>query len=254
MKALARIALQPFSYATALAAFIVTILPASIVSLPFNVKRRVDISGPFWRAYSRIILKVCTLARVHAEDRRSEEAKRQPLNGLYIANHQSFVDIPLIFSYIQIPPIMKKEIFYIPVFGFCAYAAGALMVDRKNASSRRDTLLKAQARLTKGLKALQVYPEGTRQKQGSEPKEYGFIKKALLKFAFDKKIPVYPISMYGTKHVINSKTGFINHGQKIGIIIKDALDARAFQDSEQFMKSCWQEVLEGHKELQEKLT
>tara|TARA_B100000674_G_scaffold313384_1_gene260531 strand:+ start:866 stop:1315 length:450 start_codon:yes stop_codon:yes gene_type:complete len=149
---------------------------------------------------------------------------------------------------------MKKEVLYIPILGLCGYASGALIVDRKSAASRRTTLIRAQQRLLKGLKALQVYPEGTRQKLGDGPKDYSFIKKALLKYAFEKNLPVYPISMYGTKRVINSKTGFINHGQKVGIIIKEALRPDLFQSSDEFMENCWNEAHLGYSELQEKLT
>ena len=60
--------------------------------------------------------------------------------------------------------------------------------------------------------------------------------------------------MYGTKRVINSKTGFINHGQKVGIIIKEALRPDLFQSSDEFMENCWNEVHLGYSELQEKLT
>ena len=254
MTTVARIALQPFSYAIAVATFFLTILPGSLISLPFSLERRVAISGPFWKLCSTIILRISTLSKVYIEDRRPLNEKESAPKGLYITNHQSFVDIPLIISCLQIPPIMKKEVLYIPILGLCGYASGALIVDRKSATSRRTTLIRAQQRLLKGLKALQVYPEGTRQKLGDGPKDYSFIKKALLKYAFEKNLPVYPISMYGTKRVINSKTGFINHGQKVGIIIKEALRPDLFQSSDEFMENCWNEAHLGYSELQEKLT
>ncbi|MCO4754029.1 MAG: 1-acyl-sn-glycerol-3-phosphate acyltransferase [Bacteriovoracaceae bacterium] len=251
---MARIALQPFSYAIAFTAFFVTVFPSALIALPFNEQTRLQISAPFWKIFANIILRVSTFSQIYVQDQRAQALKSAPPKGLYIANHQSFVDIPLIISCFQIPPIMKKEILYIPILGLCAYAAGAMVVDRKNAGSRRKALVKAQTRLIQGIQALQVYPEGTRQKNGERPKDYNFIKKALLKFAYEKNIPVHPVSLHGTKRVINSKTGFINHGQKIGIFIKGPVNPSDFNDVEDFMSFCWNEVIEGHQRLQEKLT
>lgn len=43
---------------------------------------------------------------------------------LYIANHQSYIDIPLIITKFQVPPIMKKEVLYIPIIGLVGWAMG----------------------------------------------------------------------------------------------------------------------------------
>lgn len=246
-------ALQPFTYLSAMAVFFVTIFPAALVALPFNEVKRTRLNAPFWRAFSRFIIHYSTLSKVYTRDEREPEKKTHP-EGLFIANHQSFMDIPLVISELPIPPIMKKEVLYIPILGLCGYSAGAMIVDRKNMNSRRKVLELAKKRLTSSTKALMFYPEGTRNRESMEPKNFEDIKKPILKFAYQENIPVHSVSLYGTQKVLNPSSFLIRHGEKIGMIIRKAKMPSDYQDEESFLKDCWDDVKSGYKELQEKLT
>lgn len=250
-----KVLLQIYSFFVIIWAFGIFILPISIIALPFkNPATRIKIVGPGWGYFAKMLIYLGIFAKVTTIDERDEELKkhRQP-EGLHIANHQSFMDIPLLLCSFQIPPIMKKEVLYIPIFGFCGYAAGSIIVDRSKSDSRRRVLQKSKYRLTDEFKSLQYYPEGTRQRGNNEPKEYKDIKKPLIMFAYEKGIPVHPTSMYGTKKILSAKSGLIRHRQAIGIKHFKPLYPKDFETCEEFMQTAWAQVLEGYHELKEKI-
>ena len=246
--------LVPIAYASLITVFLVTILPASIIALPFPRNVRTRISAPFWQLFSFHTIYIATWSKVYKRDERSNEERKGYPKGLYICNHQSFVDIPLVLMSVPNPPIMKKEVLYIPVLGICGYSAGALVVDRKDPQSRRKVFEESKKRLTSGLKTMMIYPEGTRQRNSDEPKDYALIKKPILKFAFENNVPVHSVTVYGTKKVMPSNSIAVKFGKKLGIIVRKAKRPEDYEDADSFMRACWNDVTEGYKELHEKLT
>jgi 1-acyl-sn-glycerol-3-phosphate acyltransferase len=231
---------------------IFVLVPACLIAIPFGLERRLKIVCPVWGIFGRILLRYACHAHIDvSEDYRSDAYKGIPCNGLYIANHQSFVDIPLIVSYYQAPPIMKKEVLNIPVFGWMAWISGALPVSRGSSASRRKVFEKAKKRILKDKIGLGVYPEGTRSKN-SLPKPFNEIKKTLLVFAFNEKIPVIPTSVYGTRGVL-SPEGMIRPGRHLGIIIHKEVNPSQFTSAEDFASHCWELVIQGHDQMKEKL-
>lgn len=249
-----KILMQIYSFFVIVMAFAVFIFPISMIALPLHINTRIKIVSPGWGYFAWVSMKLGIFAKITKIDLRDEEVKkkRQP-EGLHIANHQSFMDIPLVLCSFQIPPIMKKEVLYIPIFGLCGYASGAMIVDRSKRDSRRRVFEQSKNRLLNEFKSLQYYPEGTRQRGSNEPKEFKDIKTPLMKFAYEADIPVYPTSIYGTKKILSAKTGMIRHGQSIGIKHHRALYPKDFETCEEFMQAAWNKVLEGYYELAEKI-
>jgi 1-acyl-sn-glycerol-3-phosphate acyltransferase len=228
------------------------LFPASVVALPFNLGRRLKIVCPVWGVFSRVLLKHACHTQVDIiEDYRSPEFKTIPYNGVYIANHQSFVDIPLVASVYQVPPIMKKEILYLPIFGLVAWVSGAIPVSRSSTSSRKKVFDQAKKRILKHKIGLGVYPEGTRSKT-SAPRPFREVKKTLLVFAFNEKLPVIPTSLYGTRGVLSHK-GMVNPGRHLGIIVHKEIFPQDYSNAEDFAKACWEKVIQGHDLMQKKL-
>jgi 1-acyl-sn-glycerol-3-phosphate acyltransferase len=224
------------------------LVPACIVALPFGLRRRLKIVGPFWHLFSHILVRYACHAHIRInEDHRSEPFRGTPCYGLYVANHQSYIDIPLMIHRYQAPPIMKKEVLNIPIFGWMAWICGALPVSRSKTSSRRKVFEKAKKRILRDKIGLQVYPEGTRSKT-SLPKQFNEIKKTLLVFAFNENIPVVPTSMYGTRGVLTPK-GIINPGRSLGLIVHKELYPKDFPDADTFARACWDEVIRGHDQM-----
>lgn len=228
------------------------LLPTVIVATPFPLKRRLKIICPVWQFCSHMMLRYALMVHIDVEeDHRSPELKPIPGHGLYISNHQSIVDIPLCFTIFQIPPIMKKEILYIPIFGWLAWCSGALPVSRSSNQSRRKVFHQARKRFKQMKLGIQLYPEGTRSKDG-QLKDYSEIKRTLLIFAFNEKIPVIPASLFGTRGVLNN-FGLLRPHCHAGIIVHKEIRPENFQNADEFARACWDKVKEGHARLKEQL-
>lgn len=228
------------------------LLPTCIVAIPFSLERRLKIVGPVWNFCSRFMLRyACHTHFDIQEDHRHESYRGTPPYGLYVANHQSYIDIPVMISMYQAPPIMKKEVLYIPIFGWLSWVSGALPVSRTKVNSRKRVFEQAKKRILKERIGLQVYPEATRSKTAT-PKDYDQIKRTLLVFAFNEKIPVIPTSIYGTRGVLTPQ-GLIKPGRHIGIKVHKELLPENYTNADEFCRAVWAKVVEGHDEIKARL-
>ena len=228
------------------------LVPACLIALPLPLKYRLKIVCPAWQIFATYILKWGCHAKLDIQqDNRSPQFQTNPSFGLYIGNHQSFVDIPLMATIFQIPPVMKKEVLYIPLIGFVAWASGSMPVSRSDGGSRKKVFKMCRDRLVKQNLAVQYYPEGTRSKDG-RPKEFEQIKTALMGLAYNNGIPVIPTSLYGTCDVITGK-GKINTGKHLGVIVHKEIYPKDFESSEEFLRFCWNKVIEGNTQLRDQL-
>ncbi len=243
---------QLWAFVTIPIVFLLVAAPVTTLLIPFPVRYRLMGVGPTWKIFSRWTLHFGCWAKVYARDERAPEFKTYPPKGLYIANHQSFMDIPLVLTQFQVPPIMKKEVLYIPIIGLMAWAGGAMIVSRRKRNSRKKVFIQARRRLVEQGFAVQYYPEGTRNRFSDSPKAYGDIKVTLIHLAFEGNVPVIPVSIYGTRDVL-SKRGFINPGKQVGIYCQNALNPADYPDATSFAKAAWAKVQEGHAQLKVQL-
>lgn len=252
MKALLYI-IQPLLYLWFAALILFLALPVVLVVLPFGPETRFKVTSRMWIIFYKLMLKTIFFTNLLTIDRRDEESKRKiSPPGLYIANHQSFGDIPIIFSKILMAPIMKKQVLYVPLLGLLAYASGAIVVDRKNKDSRKKVFEISKKELTSNRRQLQYYPEGTRRKDGGiGPKPFNEIKTALIDVAFEYNVPVYPVSIFGTPEVVNG--GLIVPGRKTGIILHEPLHSHEYADQLSFAQAAWEKVVDGYFELDRKI-
>ncbi len=228
------------------------LFPTCLLALPFGVYRRLKIVCPAWKIFAEGVLKYGCVAKIAVkEDHRSVHFQITPAYGLYIANHQSYIDIPLLMTVFQVPPIMKKQVLYIPIFGWLAWISGALPVSRGSASSRKRVFIDARKRILEKKVGIQYYPEGTRSKD-SLPRPYEDIKRPLMVFAFKEKIPVIPVSIYGTRGVLSSKE-FINPGRHIGVIVHKEMRPEDYASANEFCHEAWRRVRQGHDELKARI-
>jgi 1-acyl-sn-glycerol-3-phosphate acyltransferase len=94
---------------------------------------------------------------------------------LVAAKHQSAWDTFALLTLFRDPAyILKRELLWIPFYGWCAWRAGMIAVDR---GGGKPALLAMTARARAALVAgrqIIVFPEGTRRPPGAEPKyKYG---------------------------------------------------------------------------------
>lgn len=94
-----------------------------------------------------------------------------PANGaaLIASKHQSMWDTIIFFSLLpDIVYVLKKQLSYIPFFGWFTIRAGMIRVDREgHASALRGLVKQAKARTAQGRSIL-IFPEGTRSEPGAK--------------------------------------------------------------------------------------
>lgn len=230
----------------ALILVIFTFWAATVQILNLNLKNKFILAGIFWKFGSNLMVRVGLLCSPIKIDRRSAAYKSNFSQALYISNHLSMWDIPLIITTYQIVPILKKELMHIPIFGLIAKASTAIPVDRQNSASRSAVVKEVYNRLKMGL-PIQFYPEGTRSRN-HYPKPISEIKTTLLELAYKENIAVIPSAIWGTQF-INSKYGITNFPVKLGIIVQREIYPADFPNAQAFIQACWENVINAHREL-----
>ncbi len=122
---------------------------------------------------------------------------------IIISNHQSFLDILVTFSLLplDISFFTKKELFYIPVFGWALLTAGMVPVDRYNKNKSKKSVDLALNHLKKTNLSVLNYPEGTR----TSFNQVSIFKKGGIILAIESKIPILPIALvYNEKNLTNN--------------------------------------------------
>jgi len=94
----------------------------------------------------------------------------QQENCIYAGKHQSALETYCLSNYLKKASfILKKELTYIPIFGWAQHFYGMIPVDRSAGSAAMKNMLRsAKDRLTKG-RTIIIFPEGTRKKPGQTP-------------------------------------------------------------------------------------
>lgn len=116
---------------------------------------------------------------------------------VFAANHQSIYDIPIVFASIpfQLRIVAKASLGRIPFMGWHLHRAGHLLVDRRNPGP---DIVQKMVRLVGESSSLIVFPEGTRSVDGV----MGRFKKGPFVVAIDAQLPVVPVSISGSRHVM----------------------------------------------------
>lgn len=116
--------------------------------------------------------------------------------ALYMANHQSNLDPPVLFfrlpGYISV--LAKQELFRIPLLGLVFKVGGLIPVDRSNRESAIASIDKAVTAL-KGGRPFLIFPEGTRSPDG----HLLTFKKGPFFMAQQSGMPIIPVTISGTK-------------------------------------------------------
>lgn len=119
--------------------------------------------------------------------------KDQPV--VFAANHQSYVDIPVMLgSFERAYPLMaKKELGKVPLMRGWMQLLGCVFVDRDDARAAVGALRAAEHSLARGDSFI-VFPEGTR----SQSNEVGEFKAGAVRIAYKAGVPIVPVVIDGT--------------------------------------------------------
>ena len=116
---------------------------------------------------------------------------------VFASNHQSIYDIPVIFDTLpnQLRIIAKASLGNFPFLGWHLRLAGHLLVDRDNPGA---AIFKKMQRMIGQGASLIIFPEGTRSRDGRVARFKG----GVFLLAIESQLPVVPISVAGTRHVM----------------------------------------------------
>lgn len=129
---------------------------------------------------------------------------------LFVANHQSAFDIPLVLGYIPGLRgfISKKENLWLPIVNGWMIALHCLFIDRRDVRQSARVIARGVELLASGH-SLVVFPEGTRSRDGAlRPFKSGSFKLATRSGAV-----IVPLTIAGTRQLFEAHGGRIRPGR-----------------------------------------
>lgn len=117
------------------------------------------------------------------------EPTKEP--ALFVGNHLSYLDIPVLMSQIPVMFVAKKQIGAWPVFGAAVRKLGMVLVDRDRSDSRMKAAEAVGDCIVKRRQSVAIFPSGTTTLDEANPWRWGA-------FVIAKRygIPVQPFRIY----------------------------------------------------------
>ena len=131
---------------------------------------------------------------------------------IFVANHVSYMDIPIILKTIRRQPVRvlgKAEMKKVPIFGFI-YSRAVVMVDRNSAVNRSKSVRTSKSVVRKGI-SIFIYPEGTFNETGHPLKDFY---DGAFRIAIETQTPIKPVIFLDSYDRMSSKSFFsLNPGK-----------------------------------------
>lgn len=169
----------------------------AVIAMRFMDPRRVSqIFGKWWARLNALVtpMKV-TLA--------GAENIKPGVSYVICSNHQSHFDIFVLYGYLPVDLrwVMKMELRKVPFLGAACEKIGHVYIDRSNRERALASLNEAKSRIVNGTSII-FFPEGTRSETGKlRP-----FKKGAFKMAIDLGLPILPVTIEGTRHVLPARS------------------------------------------------
>jgi len=139
---------------------------------------------------------------------------------IFIINHISYLDIPVLFKVIRkrsIRVLGKAEMKSIPVFGYI-YSRGAVMVDRNSVEQRTKSVRQLKSIIKKGI-SIVIFPEGTFNETHHPLKD---MYDGAFRIAIETQTPVRPIIFLDTYDRMNYQSVLsLNPGRSRAIFLEE---------------------------------
>jgi 1-acyl-sn-glycerol-3-phosphate acyltransferase len=143
---------------------------------------------------------------------------------VYLANHQSYFDIPALMPVApgQVRFAAKRSLFRIPVFGWSLWVGGFIPIDREEPSKATQAFSAAAERVRQGASVL-FFPEGTRSADGKLApfQRGGFL------IALKAGLPIVPVGIEGARQVMPRGRVWVTPG-RITVRFGTPLDCAAY--------------------------
>lgn len=182
-----------------------TFVWASLACIAAAVDRSGESMVWMARQWIRWIFGGCGI-RVETEGLENIDPK-QPY--VIMTNHQSVIDIGAIVQTLPISFrfVAKKELIWIPFFGWALPLAGHVIIDRRDRSKAVHSLERAAQRIAQGVNVI-IFPEGTRSATGDlQPfKSGGF------HLAIQAQVPILPATISGSRVITPKRSLRVESG------------------------------------------
>ncbi len=146
-------------------------------------------------------------------------------NVLFVSNHQSYFDIPVILGFLKrlVGFIAKIELKKVPVLNFWIKRIHCVFIDRKKLKEAGKFIEEGIENLRNGYNMV-VFPEGTRSKS----QKMKAFKPGSFRLAFESSIPIVPITLNNTYKIFEEK-GKIQKSN-VKIIVHDPIYPENFSE------------------------
>lgn len=159
-----------------------------VLFLPALVSQRATwfVSG-IWAHITLAWLRISCGIRSHA--RGIEHLKA---GTLVASKHQSTWDTLMLWNVLGNPAfILKRGLYFIPIFGWYLARGGHIGIDRKSGRNAMRTILEAAPKLMEQGRGLVIFPEGTRMRPGQQkPFHLG-----VARISHRLQLPVIPVAL-----------------------------------------------------------
>ena len=196
--------------------FIVTVWWTVLIALVFLLHPLLDPDRRFCHrlagGWGRNLIRLAPGSRVELQ---GEERIPRDRPAIFLANHQSYVDVPLLF---RVPAQFKwmadEGLFQVPVFGWAMRMAGYISVRRGDARNGFRSLERAKGWLARGI-SIFVFPEGTRSHTGM----LGRFQTGAFRLAVSTRTPIVPVVVVGTRQLLPRDSWVFRWGVRLKIRI-----------------------------------
>lgn len=147
---------------------------------------------------------------------------------VYICNHLSDFDIPLLMGYVDAPKgfIAKIEMLKVPVVRTWMTFIHCVFMDRSNLRKSAASIIEG-VKIIKNGNSLVIFPEGTRSKDGKMLEFKG----GSFKLATKAKVPIIPITLVGSNNIFEANNKRIKSAD-VKIFIHPAIETKDLTKAE----------------------
>jgi len=191
----------------------------------------------FWRVapwYIRGTARAFGIRREMAGwERLPEDLRDGRRPAVFIGNHTSLFDPPLMISTLPCHPVFmaKRELAKVPFLGWVIRLAGFIFIDRGNSQASMASLQRAAMRIRSG-QSIVAFPEGTRSPDGQVLP----FKKGAFTLAFEADACVVPFAIHGGSEIL-PKGAWRVKGGPFRITLGMPLEPASFPDAEALRKA-----------------
>lgn len=175
---------------------------------------------------------------------RGEEKYDPSKPTIFIANHESFIDIPLLYELPwKMKWVVKHSMTYIPVMGWLVKLTGQLTINRSSKSA-----LKKLSNLVQPLKDLvpvMIFPEGTRSLNG----EIQAFKNGAFLLAMEHNFQLQPVVVAGPRQILKSGSKLFSPKGKLKLSVLDPIEVSGFNNMNDLKTYARDIIIEEQKRL-----